>query len=346
MDNKVNYTLVGILVIFSISLMIGFGYWLMKPSDEQEMKLYNIRFDESVLGLNMDAPVKYRGISVGKVVRLSINPDNSEQVEVLVSILKTTPVNVSTVAKLTSHGITGLSYINLSLGHHGYDALEIKEGDEYPVIKTIPSLFDKLESSFGSVSENLTSTLVMAQQLLNDENQKQFTKLLDNTAKSMDRVNDILNKDNQEQITLLLNKTASLVGKVDKLLDDNTIKNLQETMSNLKHASAQLDKMMPLANKFLNNSINWEDRISASFVSITASYYKISSSMEQFQKAILSGQFNFKDISRDLIPTMNNTLIEVEQLMIKLQEAINQHERSPGDIIFKQEQIKKGPGEE
>jgi len=346
MNNKVNYTIIGIFVIIGISFMIAFGYWLLKPSDEQEMRLYNIRFDESVLGLNMDAPVKYRGISVGKVVKLRINPDNLEEVEVLISILKTTPIKSTTVAKLTSHGITGLSYINLSLGHQDSEPLKIQEGEDYPVIKTIPSLFNRLESSFGTVSENLTSTLIMTQQLLNDENQKQFTRLLGNTADSMDNVNKMLNEKNQEQLGLLIKRSASLVEKMNKLLDDNTSKNFRESMSNLNLASSKLNDMMPRIDKFVQNSIVWEDKISGSFNSITQSYNNISSSMIEFKKAVASGQFNIKDISGDLIPTMNSTFIEVQQLMIKLEEALNQYERSPGDIIFKQEKIKKGPGED
>jgi len=87
MNNKVNYTLIGISVLLGLTVMFGFAYWMLKPSSAQETQKYLIYFDESVLGLNLDAPVKYRGITVGKVIRLRINPKNTEQVEVLVDIL-------------------------------------------------------------------------------------------------------------------------------------------------------------------------------------------------------------------------------------------------------------------
>ncbi len=346
MNNRVNYTLIGALVIFSLSLMIGFGYWLLKPSSEEEMKYYHIHFDESVLGLNIDAPVKYRGINVGKVAKLRINPLNPEQVEVLVSILRSTPIKSDTVAKLTSQGITGLSYINLSLGTNAAKELKVEEGETYPVIKTEPSLFVKLENSFGNVSDNLSSTLIQTQKLLNDNNQKYFSSLLNNSSESMSRVKEILNDENQKQITILLQKSASLVDKLDSLFNQKTIKDFQSSMKNLNSASAKLDILMPKVDKFLNNSIEWEDKVSGSFNSITKSYYNISSAMLEFKKAVASGQFNFKDMSSDFIPTMNQTFIEMQQLIIKLEEAINQYERSPGDILFKQEKIKKGPGED
>ena len=319
MNNRTNYTLVGFLVLFSITLMIGFGYWLLKPSDDLEMKKYVILFDESVLGLNLDAPVKFRGISVGKVARLRINPKNSEQVEVLVDILKTTPIKSSTVAQLTSQGITGLSYINLSLGDNNSPSLKTQKGEDYPVIKTTPSLLIKLETTFGDVSGNLSKTLSRTTQLLKEEN--------------------------QQEVTLLLKNSALFMSKMNKLLDDNTIENFQLTMKNLNSTTKKLDEMMPHIEKFINNSVEWEDKISGSFKAITGSYHGIRTTMDLFRESLARGDFNIQAISNEVIPNINRTLLEVQELMIKMQEAIDKHERSPGDILFKQEKAKKGPGE-
>ncbi|HEY9203737.1 MAG TPA: MlaD family protein, partial [Sulfurimonas sp.] len=115
MNNRVNYVVIGILVLIGIAGMALFGFWLLKPTKEAQMQRYAIYFNESVLGLNLDAPVKYKGLSVGKVVDLGISRHNQEQVEVLVEILKETPIKTSTEAQLTSQGITGLSYINLTI---------------------------------------------------------------------------------------------------------------------------------------------------------------------------------------------------------------------------------------
>jgi len=320
MNNRVNYSLIGILVLLSLFMMMWFGYWLLKPSDDLEMQKYVIRFDESVLGLNLDAPVKYRGISVGKVAKLRINPTNTQQVEVFIDVLKTTPIKSSTVAKLTAQGITGLSYINLSLGDNNSSVLAAQKGEDYPVIKTAPSLFIKLENTFGTVSENLSKTLARTQQLLSEGN--------------------------QEEISLLLKESASLMHKLNQTLDDETISNFQNTMKNLNSSTKKLDDMMPRINKFITNTVEWEDKISSSFKSITGSYHGIKTTMDLFKESLARGDFNLKAISDDVIPTINSTLLEMQELMIKMQEAIQQHGRSPGDVIFTQEKIKKGPGED
>jgi phospholipid/cholesterol/gamma-HCH transport system substrate-binding protein len=319
MNNKVDYTLIGLLVVFGLILMMGFGYWLLKPSIEDETAKYLIYFDESVLGLNLDAPVKYRGISVGKVSRLRINPKNSEQVEVLISILKSTPIKSSTVAKLTSQGITGLSYINLNLGDNGAPALKANKNEEYPVINSEASFLERFGQSIDTVSDKLSNTLSGTQRLLNEENQKQFA--------------------------LILNRTARFMDKIERVLDEETILNLQKSVKNFESSTAKLDKMMPHVDSFIDNSIRWEGDISKKFDSIMNSYLGIRSSADEVKRAIASGEFNLKDIAGDMVPTVNTTLLEMQQLMIKLEGALNQYERSPSDVLFKQEQIKKGPGE-
>jgi len=319
MNNKVNYTLIGFLVSLCFVLIAIFTYWLMQPSSEAEVRKYNIYFDESVLGLNVDAPVKYRGISVGKVVNLRINPANLEQVDVLISILKTTPIKEDTIAKLTAQGITGLSYINLSMGSRNAKKLEVQEGQRNPVIKTLPSFFENIEQSFDSMSSQLSTTLAQTNKLLNDKNQKEFA--------------------------LVLQKTASVLDKLDRTLDDNTIYHLQNTVKNLDEITLKANNLTPKLESFILHSTEWENKIANSFGSIMGSYIGIKSSMDEIKRAVESGEFNIKDIAGDVVPTMNNTLIDMQELIIRFDSFMETYERSPGDILFKKEEIKKGPGE-
>ena len=319
MNNKVNYTLVGLVVLFGIFLMLGFTYWLLQPKSKQEVRQYHINFDESVLGLNIDAPVKYRGISVGKVISLEINPKNSEQVLVTISILKSTPIKTDTVAQLTAQGITGLSYINLSMGSDISSELKVIKGNELPIIMTQPSFFENFEASLGSMSTKISSTLTQTEKLLNDDNQK--------------------------QISLLLQRTAGFMDRLEKSLDDETILHFQSSVKNIDNVSAKVDKLTPNIDTFIDKSVQWENKIAGSFDSIMQSYGGIRSAMDEIKRAVASGEFNIKDIAEDVTQTMNNTLLEMQELIIRIDLMMQSYERSPGDVIFKQEEIKKGPGE-
>jgi phospholipid/cholesterol/gamma-HCH transport system substrate-binding protein len=319
MNNKVNYTLIGAIVLFGLALMLGFTYWLLKPSDASETKKYLIHFNESILGLNIDAPVKYRGITVGKVTNMQINPKNTEQVEVLITILKTTPIRTTTRARLTAQGITGLSYINLSMGERDSGFLEAKEGEEYPIIQTEPSFFDNIERSLDNVSDQFSRTLRQTERLLSDKN--------------------------QEDLSLLLQSTASLMQKIDRTLDEQTITNLQKTIQNLERASAKFDAMLPKVEAFVDKSSAWEDKISFSFDTIMQSYLGIRSSMDEIKRAVSSGEFNVKAISQEVIPTLNDTLSEMQKLMLNMDALMLQYQRSPSDVLYKSQEVQKGPGE-
>ncbi|MEA3228342.1 MAG: MlaD family protein [Campylobacterota bacterium] len=320
MNNKVNYSAIGFIVLVGFSLMMGFVYWLLKPTVDEKTQKYLIYFDESVLGLNVDAPVKYKGISVGRVSKLQISPYNSEQVEVLITILKSTPIKIDTAAKLTAQGITGLSYINLSMGKHSSASLVVKNSEKYPIIKSIPSIFEEIGSSIGDVSNRLTTTLTQTEKLLNDENQK--------------------------QIALLLTRTANILEKFETLLDEKTMISMQNSVQNVESLTKNIDKMIPSVDSFIDTSKDWEKNIHTSFDSIMNSYLGIRASMDEIRRAVSSGQFNVKEITSDLVPTMNNTLLDMQELIVKFGGSLEQYDRSPSDILFKQEEINKGPGEE
>lgn len=320
MNNKVNYTAVGFIVLFGIISIFGFAYWLIKPTDNQEMKKYVIYFNESVLGLNVDAPVKYRGISVGKVLKLSINPKNSEQVRVLIAISKDTPIKESTVAQLTAQGITGLTYINLFMGDHNGKELKAKHGEEYPVIQSIPSFMQGLEDSFGSVSSKLSSTLVKTSELLRAENQRNFSELLKNSA--------------------------DMMAKANKLLDDKTIQHLQSTAMHLDNATKALEAMMPQIQSFLKNSKDWEKSIKISFDSIADSFVGIKDSMKGIKDATRDGVNHLNDSTTKLTPALQSTLLDTQNLLIEMQSVLDQYKRSPSDMLLRKEKIQMGPGEE
>jgi phospholipid/cholesterol/gamma-HCH transport system substrate-binding protein len=315
MNNKVNYTLIGIIVLIGLGLMFGFAYWMLKPTDDAATQKYLIYFNESVLGLNLDAPVKYRGITVGKVTRLRINPKNTEQVEVTVDIRKSTPIKENTVAKLTAQGITGLTYINLTQGANEAPPLKAKPGEKYPVIKTIPSFFENFERSLGDVSSQLSMTLTKTQQLLNEKNQKEIAKLLE--------------------------KTASIMDKVDKLLDEKTIQHLQNSAVNLEHISYKVDRLVPNIDTFVSRSIAWENEISHSFDVIKGTYVSMDNTMKNMAISFSDSALSFERMSS----YVNNTMLEGQNMMIDLQNTLQQFNRNPSAILYDKTAQRRAPGE-
>jgi phospholipid/cholesterol/gamma-HCH transport system substrate-binding protein len=115
METDKHYFFEGLFIIaFSIAAAFV-AVWLGSTGRHDDV-LYRIHFRESVSGLALGDPVKYRGVDVGSVRSMNIDPDNSRQVLVEVRLRKETPVKTDTRASLALKGITGVVFIELNGG--------------------------------------------------------------------------------------------------------------------------------------------------------------------------------------------------------------------------------------
>ena len=115
METDKHYFFEGLFIIgFSIAAAI-FAVWLGSTGHHDDV-IYRIHFPDSVSGLTAGDPVKYRGIDVGTVKSMIIDPDNPRLVQVDVRLRKETPVKTDTRASLELKGITGVIFIELNGG--------------------------------------------------------------------------------------------------------------------------------------------------------------------------------------------------------------------------------------
>ncbi len=178
-----NYALVGAFVLVLGAALVAGALWLTSGgSFRTKYDFYLAMEDESVAGLNLNAPVKYNGVDVGKVQRIQLDPINPERVQLVFAIVRGTPIKVDTVAVLKTQGLTGIAYVELSGGARESALLTATAGAEYPVIRTKPSLSARLENVLTTVLEKLDKTSSNIDALLNDENREAFKNALADIA--------------------------------------------------------------------------------------------------------------------------------------------------------------------
>jgi len=180
METRINYTLVGLFVVLLLAGLIAFIYWLGKYGGKQEYDHYYVYMSESVSGLSPDVSVKYMGVDVGTVEHISINPKNSEEVELLLKIKHKTPIKVDTTATLKSFGITGLAFIELTGSSKDAPRL-IKTGDKIPVIPASPSTFAQIDESLKHLVAKSALALDKFDRLLSEENLQNIEDTLSET---------------------------------------------------------------------------------------------------------------------------------------------------------------------
>ena len=102
------------IIVFAIAAAL-FAVWLGSSGHRDDV-IYRIHFPDSVSGLTAGDTVKFRGVDVGTVKSMAIDPENSRLVRVDVRLRKETPVKTDTRASLTLKGITGVVFIELNGG--------------------------------------------------------------------------------------------------------------------------------------------------------------------------------------------------------------------------------------
>ena len=111
MENKSHAWAAGLFVIALAALLLGLTSWL--TSDQREGDIYEMSTSDAVTGLSEQAAVRFRGINVGKVVRIGFDPANRENVLVRIDIDKGLPLTSGTYATLGYQGVTGLAFVQL-----------------------------------------------------------------------------------------------------------------------------------------------------------------------------------------------------------------------------------------
>ena len=190
--NRANPAVVGAFVIGAIALIVigllvfgGTGWFVQRNQ-------YVAYFPGSVKGLQVGAPVDFRGVTIGEVtdIKVLFNPqDVSARIPV---VMELDPSQIEVAgrdvivseeedaerlikagfrAQLQSQSLlTGLLFVNLDF--YPDAPVRLVGGDEpYPEIPTIPSGFEQLQQSAGDVAARLPALLDQLNGLLADLNQ-------------------------------------------------------------------------------------------------------------------------------------------------------------------------------
>lgn len=307
MYSKVNYMLIGIFVlVFSIGIVL-FAFWLGNSGFKEDYDLYVLRMRESVSGLSVDSGVKMKGVDVGSVSEIGINPNNIEEVDVVLKIRRDAPIKEDMYGVLRVYGLTGLSYIEIEGGTNNSKNLSAPKG-EMPVIPSKPSLMVRLEDNVIVLSKKLVDVLDKAERLLSDQNMEHFSGILDNadklTAKGIDVEHKVIETLGEANVTLSEFRVS--FAKLSKDLDSLAVDLRQDAKPSLQNFNAMSKSIDQLAIKI--------------------------------EKTVNRGDYNMQKIMQ---PTIN----DIKDLSVQISELTTQLKRSPSDLLFKSDKPRRGPGE-
>lgn len=308
METKVNYAAVGAFVLILGAALVAGVLWLASGGAfQKKFDLYLAVEDESVAGLNVNAPVKYNGVDVGKVRDIQLDPGNPERVNLIFAIEHGTPIKEDTVAVLKTQGLTGIAYVELSGGTPTSQPLRATAGNQYPQIRTKPSLAARLENVLTSVLAKLDSTSTNINAVLSDENRAAFSSALADIA-----------------------KVARTIAARKDVIDAGMV-NAGRTLENASRITAQME---PVINR-IGNGADAIEKMGNEVARTSASAGKTVNSIGA----------DMKRFTADTLPELERLLGELSVLSSSLRRLTEQTQRNPAGLLFGGKTVPEGPGE-
>ena len=304
------------------ALLIAGVLWLASGGAlQKKYDFYLAIVQESVAGLNLNAPVKYNGVDVGKVKNIQLDPDNPERVRLIFAIERGTPIKIDTIAVLKTQGLTGIAYVELDGGARNAAPLLATGNNQYPVIQTKPSLSTRLENVLTTVLAKLDSTSNNIDSLLSKENRESFKSALTDMA------------------------TISKTIAARKDLIDASIVNVARTANNTAHATQELSPIIAKVEPLVDQLMVTTNQINHSAAAIEKAGNEAAIASNSAGKVVESAGSNFERYTNETLPEVQRLLGELNELSASLKRLSEQTERDPASLLRGRSSVPAGPGE-
>ncbi len=303
-----------LLLIIVVAVLTGLGLW-------QERLPYYIEFRQSVSGLESGAPVKLRGVRVGTVDGIRVNPKNVEIVEVRIEVDKGTPIKTDTKAYINMQGITGLKFIELGGGTA--KAKRLPAGSE---IQAGQSMFEQLTGRATDIGVKVEKLLNNILYMTREKNQKRVDDIVSSTKQTTEHlaeVTDQLTKtlevtrqiavDNRQTIAALLKnanetstKTNQVLGEINRLATNANGVLAQSKIPETVAQFRQTNQMVQEQLRSLNAGTAMQ-KVTVALDTLTTLLQNLSQTVNQNQDQIRATLYNlrqaaesFKELARSL----------------------------------------------
>jgi phospholipid/cholesterol/gamma-HCH transport system substrate-binding protein len=314
MTSKSGYMLVGAFVLVLAAAFIWGILWISAGGTPQSLSRYVVYMTDSVSGLNVDAPLRYRGVDVGKVEHISIDKKNPQLIRLLLQVRQGTPITEDTVATLEYQGLTGIASVNLTGGSADAPPPRTLPGEDYPIIQSRPSIFASLDTSLEGLLASLTETSTSLNALLSENNRTNVTRSLDSIATLSDNF--------ARQSTHL----------------ETLIKHLEVTLANTSNASENFPQLVSEFTRSAEAITRMADEIRGIGENLSAASASIEKTVSESSDGVV-------DFARTTLPEISQMVFELRVASENLRRMSEALERDPSLLMYGAPEPEPGPGE-
>jgi phospholipid/cholesterol/gamma-HCH transport system substrate-binding protein len=231
-----------------------------------------------------------------------------------------TPVKTDTMAVLETQGLTGLATLNLTGGSRDAPALQAREGQAYPVIKTGPSLFYRLDEAVT--------------RLLSEEGLAQLLADLDTAAKGAAKVLDDDNRTMLKRTIKDLSDVAQTIA-AHKAQIELTLNGAARSADNLVKLTSSLNAEVPILIAGINKSV----------AALGAATEELARTSKTVGAVVNEAKPELQQFTGRTLPEAGLLVTELRQLTGTLTRVARELEREPSSLVFGRKTPSRGPGE-
>jgi len=272
---------------------------------------YRVVSTVPVSGLNPEAQVRYRGMGVGRVNAIGLDPKDPRRILISIDVDNNIPVTRGTYAQLGMEGITGIAYVHLLDTYRDMEPAA-KSADGTAELPLKPSFFDALSDDAEGAMRDARELMANVNALLNPDNRKR----IGTTLASLERI-----AANLEAVSArmpgVVARTESWLSEENRRLAAGSLERINETMKSMPELARETQQLVRDARELVG----------------------------QVGKLSAEARGAAGAVSGDTLPRVNALAESVDRGAQRVGRLALQLDRDPQSAIFGRKPGRPGPGE-
>ena len=292
-------------ILLGIALAASFIWF---RGDSKSYSAYLVVSKFPVNGLNRQAAVRFRGVEIGKVEDIFIDPQDSKIILIRVMLDDSVPITRGTFAQIGYQGLTGIAYVVLDDDGSNPAPLQYLAGG-LARIEVRGNVFDDLALSSKALLQQASDLLDRLNKLASDTNQTR----IENTLASFEKAS--------AQLEPALRAIPEVTERAKNFLGADNQASLRRSLASLEQATGSVGPVIEDSRKVLANMRQLSDKL------------------EKLGSEISS------EITDSTLPKVNQLVEQLGQDTQDFHRLMLQIEREPQSLVFGRQRPQPGPGE-
>jgi len=309
MESRAYALITGLFVLGVAACIAVWAQWLSKTPISRTA--YRVVAMVPVTGLNPEAQVRYRGMSVGRVTAIGLDAKDSRRILVDIEVDTGIPITKGTYAQLGMEGITGIAYVQL-LDEYKDMALAGKSASGLVEMPLKPAFLDVLADGAEGAIKDAREVMANLNDLMRPENRKRISA----TLASLERISS--------NLELAAQRLPSTLARVDGWLSEENRRLATGTLEGLNATAKDLPELTRETQLLVKDARDMTG--------------KVSRLSDEAASAAVA-------VREETLPRINSLAESVERDSQRFGRLSLQLDREPQSVIFGRKPGRPGPGE-